>query len=164
MLTRDIRAIQKYYMVLGSTFREKEGRAVFFRSRDGEHWQYAAQYRNPSFGRILECPDLFRLGDRYVFVGSAMYTEDAENGYEHQSVTALAEFDSRTCTMEISSEFQYVDYGMDLYAPQTNVDREGRRVLIGWMRMPEGRGDRRGAYLFQNPSGGGKIFFRRKGR
>ena len=29
---------------------------------------------------------------------------------------------------------------------------------------PEGRGDRRGAYLFQNPSGGGKIFFRRKGR
>ena len=126
-----------YYMVLGSTFREKEGRAVFFRSRDGEHWQYAAQYRNPSFGRILECPDLFRLGDRYVFVGSAMYTEDAENGYEHQSVTALAEFDSRTCTMEISSEFQYVDYGMDLYAPQTNVDREGRRVLIGWMRMPE---------------------------
>lgn len=126
-----------YYMILGSTVREEEGRAVFFKSRDGEHWQYVAQYRNQSFGKILECPDLFRIRDRYVFTGSAMYVEDAAKGYEHQSIAALAEFDSHTCTMEIVSDFQYVDYGMDLYAPQTNVDREGRRVLIGWMRMPE---------------------------
>lgn len=126
-----------YYMILGSTIRKEEGRAVFFRSRDGENWQYAAQYGHERFGRILECPDLFRLGDGYVFVGSAMYVENAEKGYEHHAVLALAEFDPRTCAMEITSEFQYVDYGMDLYAPQTNVDREGRRVLIGWMRMPE---------------------------
>ena len=29
-----------------------------------------------------------------------------------------------------------VVFGLDLYAPQTALDREGRRVLIGWMRMP----------------------------
>ncbi len=126
-----------YYMILGSTVREKEGRAVFFRSRDGEHWQYAAQYRHERFGRILECPDLFRLGDGYVFLGSAMYVEDAAKGYAHHAVAALAEFDDQTCGMEITSEFQYVDYGMELYAPQTNTDREGRRVLVGWMRMPK---------------------------
>lgn len=126
-----------YYMILGSTVREEKGRAVFFQSRDAEYWEYAAQYRHEGFGRILECPDLFRLGDGYAFVGSAMYVEEAEKGYEHHAFAAMAEFDPETCTMEITSKLQYVDYGMDLYAPQTNVDREGRRVLIGWIRMPE---------------------------
>ena len=126
-----------YYMLLGSTCRGETGRAVFYKSQDGENWQYAAQYRNKKFGRILECPDLFRLEDAYVFIGSAMYVGEPEHGYEHHAIAALAEFDSRTCGLEVSSEIQYVDYGMDLYAPQSNVDRDGRRVMIGWMRMPE---------------------------
>lgn len=29
-----------------------------------------------------------------------------------------------------------MDYGLDLYAPQTTLDAEGRRVMISWMRMP----------------------------
>lgn len=126
-----------YYMVLGSTYREETGRAVFYKSQDGENWQYAAQYQDERFGRILECPDLFRLDDVYVFVGSAMYIGGPGKGYEHHAVAALAEFDGRTCRMKLSSEPQYVDYGMDLYAPQSNVDKDGRRVLIGWLRMPE---------------------------
>lgn len=127
----------EYYMLLGSTYREEIGRAVFYKSKDGENWQYAAQYRDEKFGRILECPDLFRLDDTYVFLGSAMYMEEQEKGYGHHAIAALAEYDKSTCRMELSSEIQYVDYGMDLYAPQSNVDEEGRRVLIGWMRMPK---------------------------
>ena len=29
-----------------------------------------------------------------------------------------------------------MDYGLDLYAAQTNLDEAGRRVMLAWMRMP----------------------------
>ncbi len=88
-------------------------------------------------GKIMECPDLFRLGETYVFMGSPMYIGEPGKGYESLSVCSLAEFDRRSCELRLSGKFQYVDYGMDLYAPQTNVDKDGRRVMIAWMRMPE---------------------------
>ena len=39
--------------------------------------------------------------------------------------------------MNIGSDFQFLDYGLDLYAPQSTTDRDGRRVVIAWLRMPE---------------------------
>ena len=138
--TRDPKVWQEdgnYYMALGSTFEEKAGRVLFYRSRDGENWEYAAQCRHAQFGRIVECPDIFRVGETDVFMASLMYIGEAGNGYEHLSVCAPAEFDRQTCVLTLPERFQYVDYGMDLYAPQTNVDREGRRVMVAWMRMPQ---------------------------
>lgn len=126
-----------YYLILGSTCREQAGRVIFYKSRDGENWEYAAGCLHEQFGRIVECPDLFRLGNHWVFIASPMYVGEPQKGYEHHAVCTLAEFDSATCRLELQDTFQYVDYGMDLYAPQTNVDKEGRRVLVGWMRMPK---------------------------
>lgn len=147
-----------YYMVLGSTYKKKIGRILFYKSEDALNWSYVSQYRSKRFGRILECPDLFRAGGSYVFIGSPMYiglreadgvdarpgnfSDTAEDGregmkgHEHHSVCALAEFDKESCVMTLSGKMQYVDYGMDLYAPQTNLDASGRRVMIAWMRMP----------------------------
>ena len=127
----------EYYMLLGSTWRGQTGRAVFFKSRDGENWEYKNQLRCNWFGRILECPDLFKVGENRVFMGSPMYINEEGKGYEHHAVCALAEFDRQTCGLKLSEKFQYVDYGMDLYAPQTNTDQDGRRVMIAWMRMAE---------------------------
>ena len=137
--TRDPKVWQEdgwYYMALGSTAEEKAGRVLFYRSRDAENWEYAAQCRHRKFGRIVECPDLFRLGQTDVFLASMMYIGEAGKGYEHLPVCGIGAFDRRTCELTLSGEFQYVDYGMDLYAPQTNLDRDGRRVMIAWMRMP----------------------------
>ena len=33
--------------------------------------------------------------------------------------------------------FQELDRGFDFYAPQTMVDPDGRRILVGWMGLPE---------------------------
>ena len=33
--------------------------------------------------------------------------------------------------------YQFIDYGLDLYAPQTNIDKDGNRVMMAWMRMPK---------------------------
>lgn len=155
-----------YYMALGSTFEKKAGRVLFYRSRDGENWEYAAQCRHAQFGRIVECPDVFRVGETDVFMASLMYIGEAGNGYEHFSVCAPAEFDRQTCELTLPERFQYVDYGMDLYAPQTNVDREGRRVMVAWMRMPrtveEGGKPWNGMMCLPRvvEAGDGHIFFR----
>lgn len=126
-----------FYMILGSTWRQETGRAVIYKSKDAVNWEYAAQLRSERFGRILECPDIFKLGREYVFMGSPMYIEEDAGGYEHHAVCMPAEFDRKACTLTLPKQYQYVDYGLDLYAPQTNEDKEGRRVMIAWFRMPK---------------------------
>lgn len=127
----------KFYMILGSTKGGEEGRILIFESEDALDWKYAFQVSGKRFGRILECPDLFRLGEEHVFVGSPMYIAEETCGYEHHAVWARARFCPEKGELKLSGSYQYIDYGFDLYAPQTNVDSEGRRVLIGWMRMPK---------------------------
>lgn len=138
--TRDPKVWQEkgsYYMVLGSTYEERKGRVLFFRSRNAEDWEYVNQYQNRQFGKILECPDIFKVNDSYVFIGSPMYAATDGLEYSHFAICGLARFDPATCEMSMIQENRLIDYGMDLYAPQTNVDKEGRRVMIAWMRMPK---------------------------
>ncbi len=183
-----------YYMVLGSTYQKKRGRALFYKSKDAVNWEYAAQCVHGGFGRILECPDLFRVGGSYVFVGSPMYLgpgemeglgagkeslveagadgcagdgRDVAKGYEHHAVCALAEFDKESCTLTLTGKMRCVDYGLDLYAPQTNLDETGRRVLVAWVRMPravESEGETAWNGMMCLPRlvevGDGHVFFR----
>lgn len=125
-----------FYMVLGGTCRGKMGSALFYRSGDGLNWRYMSRFQSGRFGKILECPDIFRAGDSCVFIGSAMHITEGTGGYEHHAVCMPVDFDTERCRLALREEHQYVDYGLDLYAPQTNVDAEGRRVMIAWMRMP----------------------------
>lgn len=126
-----------FYMILGSTCRQETGRAVIYKSKDAVNWKYAAQIKSERFGKILECPDLFKLGQEYVFMGSPMYIEEDAGGYDHHAVCMPAKFDRKACILTLPEQYQYVDYGLDLYAPQTNEDKDGRRVMIGWIRMPK---------------------------
>ncbi len=72
-----------------------------------------------------------------MFIGSPMYIEEEAGGYEHHAICIPADFEPETCSLSLHGNYQYVDYGLDLYAPQTNLDAEGRRVMIAWMRMPK---------------------------
>lgn len=124
-----------YYMILGSTY-EGTGRVLFFRSEDAVNWEYVNQCRDARYGTTMECPDLFQVGGQTVFVSSPMNILKEDLGTAHHAVCALAEFEESGCHLELPEAYQFVDYGLDFYAPQTNVDAEGRRVMIGWMRMP----------------------------
>lgn len=125
-----------YYMILGSTLCGEAGCTLFYKSRDGQSWKYAGQSRDESYGRILECPDLFRAGEGYVFIGSPMGIMNDGLEYADHSICAPAEFTEENCELRRKGQYQFVDWGLDLYAPQTALDKEGRRVMIAWMRMP----------------------------
>ena len=55
---------------------------------------------------------------------------------DHTSVYLTGDFDYKTGKFDwhISGE---MDWGFDFYAPQTFTDVQGRRILIGWMGMPD---------------------------
>lgn len=125
------------YMILGSTYRKKVGRALFFKSPDGLNWEFAGECRDEAFGETLECPDIFRIGEQYVILGSPMNVTEAGIEHRHHAKCGLADLKLPQCEMKLCGDFRFVDYGLDFYAPQTALDEAGRRVIIGWIRMPE---------------------------
>lgn len=127
-----------WYLVLGSTDKEKQGKILFYRSKDLLKWDYVnmARIPNPS-GWMCECPDYFETEGKGVLLASLMGM-DAPNGIKGQyALCYQVTFDESDCEMHISEEYQFIDYGLDLYAPQTTVDKDGRRVMASWLRMPE---------------------------
>ena len=128
---------ESYRMVLGSTREETTGRVLFYRSDDGRTWTYVNQYASPELGSILECPDLAKLEEGYLFFGSPMGVTADGLSYADQAMYARADFDPDTCRMTLKDPHAFLDWGLDLYAPQSTVDEAGRRVVIGWMRMPQ---------------------------
>jgi len=133
--TRDPKVWQgkdgNWYMVLGSTV-DHVGRVLFYRSSDLINWKYVNYASCNDMGWIWECPDYFETDGRGVLIFSPM---DDEKG--NQSVCTLAEFNEENGNMKICENFQYIDYGLDLYAPQSTMDKDGRRVVVAWLRMPE---------------------------
>ena len=124
-----------WYLVLGSNIDRKQGEVLFYRSEDLDHWELVNRsLLDPSYGWMCECPDVFEVDGRDVFISSAMHKEA---GMIDTSVWTMADFDPKTCDFKTTTAPEPIDYGHDFYAPQTTMDAEGRRVMIGWMRMPE---------------------------
>lgn len=86
---------------------------------------------------MWECPDLFNVNGRSVFVFSPMELIEDTDGYADRAICMLPEFDEKTCTMKFPENWQLLDCGGDLYAPQTMTDADGNRISIAWLRMPE---------------------------
>lgn len=66
-----------------------------------------------------------------------------KKGYDywnvHQCVCIPLDYDFTpgTWVIKTTDNFQMVDRGFDFYAPQTFEDQQGRRILIGWMGIPD---------------------------
>ena len=127
----------KYYMLLGTKTEENVGKLLFYTSDNLMDWKYFNSYTKPGLGYMWECPDLFRIGEDDVLLMSPEGVRTEGPLYTSQSICSVVSFDVASCELEIPESYQMVDYGLDLYAPQTNVDADGRRVMIGWMRMPK---------------------------
>lgn len=127
-----------WYLVLGSTVGEKYGEVLFYRSDDLHTWTYVDKaFKGPEYGWMWECPDYFETKGGKVLILSAMgFLKNGEKE-KNQSICFHVEFDQSSCRMEIPDVYQFLDCGLDLYAPQTTLDAEGRRILSAWVRMPK---------------------------
>ncbi len=133
-----------YYLILGSTREGKQGRVLFYRSRDLHAWTYVNQAAKGSeYGWMWECPDYFEARGGQVLMLSAMGIRVGEGAVGNHTICFPVEFREDNCELKIPDDWQLMDYGLDLYASQTAADEEGRAVMVAWLRMPEPDGDGR---------------------
>jgi len=125
-----------WMLTLGSGVHNKGGMVLLYTSPDLRRWTYLhpliegsasrTNAVNPvDTGDMWECPDFFPLGDKHVLLMSTM-------GKVHWKVGTYA---SRRFTPEKEG---VVDWG-SYYAAKTMLDRDGNRILWGW--IPETRPD-----------------------
>ncbi len=142
--TRDPKVIQagdKYYMLLGSKYQKPgqektTGMILIYESEGGVHFTFQSKLEDDAIGDMWECPDYFELSGQGILTLSPenIYPENSGH-YQNQAVYIPALF--KNGKMEITGPARLLDIGEDLYAAQSNLDEDGRRVQFGWMRMPD---------------------------
>lgn len=127
-----------WYMVLGSRNENGKGKLLFYKSEDLKTWSFVNDLtEDAALGWMWECPDYFETEGGNVLMLSVMGLLKDPGLEENHTVCCLADFEEETCTMKMDEKWQFFDYGLDLYAPQSTADENGRRVLTAWARMPE---------------------------
>lgn len=126
---------ERFYMCLGSTHEKRRGVLIMYSSINAVDWEYFCRLESDRLGHTLECPDLFKLSGRWLLLGSPMGMWKGRADYDSQALIYNAGFDPDRGELSLMDEGRLLDYGLELYAPQSNTDACGRRVYIAWMRM-----------------------------
>ncbi len=121
----------EWLMALGGGFPDVGGAVLLYSSKDLVSWRYLhplCQGKNSKTGHNWECPNFFPLGDRHVLLVSAEPFQKV--------LYFIGRYENRRFTPESEGVF---DAGGSLYAPQTFLDKDGRRTLIGWLTEPRSK-------------------------
>ena len=122
-------------MILGGRQKSDQGAALFYRSEDLKNWKFDRELTTENtFGYMWECPDFFTLDGQEVLSVSPQGLTREE--FRFQNIYQSGYFILKD-GKPWEKDFREWDHGFDFYAPQTFQDEKGRRILIGWMGMPD---------------------------
>lgn len=128
----------KYYSVIGSRNVDESGQILLYSSKNLIDWKYEGNIlqSNNEFAKMWECPDLFEINEKDILIMSPQFLEQKGNEYWniHSSTYMIGQLDYKSCKFNVEKTRE-IDYGFDFYAPQTLIDKKGRRVMIAWMQM-----------------------------
>jgi beta-fructofuranosidase len=125
------------FMVTGGNLNETKGGQAVVNIYEAQNpaltlWKYrGVLFHLPdAAARTVECPNFFKVGDRWVLLvspyGKVQYF--------------VGDFDSEACRFESQSR-GVLDCGPSFYAPNTMQLPDGRRIVWGWVNgFPGGRG------------------------
>lgn len=127
-----------YYMTVGSGIAREGGCVLLYRTRDLRQWEYLhplvqGQWNgkpaaNPcDDGEMWECPELFSLDGGHVLIYSTLGKVFWQSGKLDESRMRF-----------VPGKSGLLDAGA-FYAPKTQRDDKGRRILWGW--IPERRSE-----------------------
>lgn len=130
----------RYYMILGGRKKGDRGAALIYQSSDLHSWKLWKELESPeAFGYMWECPDYLDFEDQYFLSicpqGLTREEERFQNRYQSGYIPLNRPIGEISCVN--TENFVEWDMGFDFYAPQTFVDEKGRRILIGWMGLPD---------------------------
>ncbi|KPB04604.1 sucrose-6-phosphate hydrolase [Bacillus sp. CHD6a] len=133
-----------WYMVVGAQSQELTGKVALLKSADLVKWEHLGAISGSGmnglgdFGYMWECPDLFELDGVDVLVASPQGLKAEGMKYQnvYQAGYFIGKLDYERASFE-HGDFVELDRGFEFYAPQTTLDEKGRRLMVGWMGVPE---------------------------
>ncbi|ATA25552.1 glycosyl hydrolase family 32 [Brenneria goodwinii] len=133
-----------WYMVLGAQDKQKQGKVLLYRSGDLLHWDKISEIAGSrlggldDFGYMWECPDLFRLNEQDILICCPQGIPAQEERYLNtfQAGYFIGQLDYQNGVYQHHG-FSELDLGFEFYAPQTTNSEDGRRLMFGWMAIPD---------------------------
>lgn len=121
-------------MVLGARTLDDEGCVLVYESADLINWKYTGKVYKEGYGYMWECPDYFELGGKGFLSTCPQGLPHYETKWQNLNESGYFPAEGRLEDSRLG-EFAEWDMGFDFYAPQTFLDPQGRRILIGWLGM-----------------------------
>ncbi len=123
---------KSWYLGVGSGQPGLGGNVLLYRSTDLRHWEYlhilasgkknSKQTSDPvDSGEMWECPDFFALGNKHVLLYST----------ERKVYWQTGELDPKELLFHPQKQ-GFLDLG-SFYAPKSQLDAKGQRILWGWI-------------------------------
>ncbi len=133
-----------WYMVLAAQAPDLQGKILLYRSPDLTQWELLNELAGScvnqlaEFGYMWECPDLFRLGNADILLccPQGLAAKEYEYLNLYQAGYFIGELDYQTHRYQHGS-FHEMDLGFEFYAPQTTETEDGRRLMFGWLGLPD---------------------------
>ncbi|MDT0748391.1 sucrose-6-phosphate hydrolase [Staphylococcus chromogenes] len=131
----------RLYAVIGAQRENKTGTVLVYEAvHPEETWIFKGEIQTDlsSFGYMWECPDYFQINQKDVLLFCPQGLESEDNDYQniYQSGYIMGTLDFETLHFKHDG-FVELDNGFDFYAPQSFLDEAKRRVIIGWMGLPD---------------------------
>ncbi|USD31654.1 MULTISPECIES: sucrose-6-phosphate hydrolase [Vibrio] len=128
----------EYHMLIGAQGHDEKGKLAYYRGNAIDDYEYVGNIDVglSDFGFMWECPNYYEQDDNGVYIFSPQGVS-SDNKYDLKNVFSVVymvgdriNFD----TQEFNNQgYRELDKGFDFYAPQTYLDNQGRRILIGWL-------------------------------
>lgn len=121
-----------FWCIVAARRREGRGRILLFKSKDLFKWEFVNDLLGTdSAGIMIECPDYNEQLGYLLFCEQFQPSENGLHLNVHTCRYCIGRLDYSTGRF-VEDSRDIVDYGFDVYAPQTFV---GRPVIMGWLNM-----------------------------
>lgn len=128
----------QYYMLVGAQGVDGKGKLAAYHNfrNDGFVHLGNIDIGLEDFGYMWECPNYFEQDDLGIFIFSPQGVA-SDSKYDLNNVFSVVymignPIDFNSCTYTHTG-WHELDKGFDFYAPQTYLDEQGRRILLGWL-------------------------------
>lgn len=128
----------RWFMVIGARNQQDIGQVLLYCSDDLRHWEFDQILAETPDTDVymMECPDFFPLGDKYILMFSPQGMQPKQYQYRNRFQSGYVVGDWQLGdTFKITKKFTEMDHGHDFYAPQSFLAKDHRRIVIGWMDM-----------------------------
>ena len=109
---------------------------MLFTSNNLIDWEYKNILfeNNGDYGKMWECPDFFKLNDKYILVVSVMEMQAKGREYfnGHQVLYFVGEYDKKLYRFTPTDKARTLDFGFDYYAPQS-LNANERTLSVAWV-------------------------------